>query len=197
MKPLHQLKSILFLTILLIAVPLLAQDDTYVYGDYGAAKSKKTTPQGFSLEKVTFGGSLGANFGSNQTYLEIAPQLGYFLTENLLVGIGANYTYFEDKQFNVSTSLYGSRTFFQYVFDGLPIIAHAEGEIINIELFGNSFNTTERVNVYNFYVGGGLKQDLGGSSFLYVLALYNLNETEKSRLIQFNPIVRAGIAIGL
>lgn len=191
------LKLILFITLLVTSIVLFAQDDTYVYGDYGAAKKKNELPKGFDWEKVTIGGTLGASFGSDQTYFEIAPQFGYFLTENILIGVGGNYTYFEDRQFDVSTSLYGARIFSQYVFEELPILAHVEGELINIELFGSSFNSTERVNIYNFYVGSGLKQNLGGSSYIYILALFNLNETEESRLIQFNPIIRGGIAIGL
>lgn len=175
---------------------VFSQDGTYVYGDYGAV-AKKPVNSGFSWDKVTIGGSLGASFGSNQTYLEIAPQLSYFLTENILLGVGGNYIYFEDKQYNISTSLYGARIFSQYVFNELPILAHIEGELINIELFGSSFNSSDRINIYNFYVGGGLKQALGGTSFIYVLALYNLNETEESRLILPNPNIRIGIAVGL
>lgn len=193
----NSINHIVFFCLFCVSTALLAQDDSYVYGDYGTAKKKKELPKGFDWDKVTIGGSLGASFGNNQSYFEISPQFGYFLTENILVGVGGNYTYFEDNQFNISTSLYGARVFGQYVFNELPIIAHIEGELINIELFGNSFSRSERVNIYNFYVGGGLKQNLGGSSYIYILALYNLNETEESRLIQINPQIRGGIAIGL
>lgn len=188
-------KSILIVISVLFVSIAFSQDDTYVYGDVGVTQNN-TTPQGFSWDKFTIGGTLGASFGSI-TYVEIAPQLGYFLTKNILVGLGGNYIYFEDNQYNVSTSLYGARVFGQYVFNELPIVAHVEGELINIPLFGSSFNSTERVNIYNFYVGGGLKQALGGNSFFYILALFNLNETEESMLIQRNPIIRGGIAIGL
>ena len=183
-------KSILIVISVLFASIAFSQDDTYVYGDVGVTQNN-TTPQGFSWDRVTIGGNIGAIFG-NITLIEVTPQIGYFLTENIMVGVGANYMYYEEKAANFSTSIYGGRVFGQYVFSELPFIAHVEGELINVP----NHNFT-RLNIYNFYVGGGLKQQLGDNSFFFILGLWNLNETKNSFFIQPNPVIRIGIAVGL
>jgi len=109
-----------------------------------------------------------------------------------VVGLGANYMYYEEKRANFSTSIYGGRVFGQYVFSELPLLGHVEAELINVPNYNNT-----RLNIYNFYVGGGLKQQLSDNSYFYILGLWNLNETEESFFIQPNPVVRIGIAVGL
>ena len=183
-------KLILIIVSVFFASIAFSQDDTYVYGDVGVTQNN-TTPQGFSWDRVTIGGNIGAIFG-NITLIEVTPQIGYFLTENIMVGVGANYMYYEEKAANFSTSIYGGRVFGQYVFSELPFIAHVEGELINVP----NHNFT-RLNIYNFYVGGGLKQQLGDNSFFFILGLWNLNETKNSFFIQPNPVIRIGIAVGL
>ncbi len=46
-------------------------------------------------------------------------------------------------------------------------------------------------------MGWGFKQRVGGNSYIYILGLWNLNETKESNFVQPNPVIRAGIAIGL
>ena len=74
----------------------------------------------------------------------------------------------------------------------MPFLAHAEIELINIQ-----WTPEERKNIVNPYIGGGLKQMFGGRSYLYILVLWNLNETKESFVFQPNPVIRGGIAIGL
>lgn len=169
----------------------LAQDDGYVYGET-PTKPSNTQKSGFDWSRVTLGGGFGMTFG-DYTFVEVAPNMGYYLTDNVLVGIGANYTYYEDKYYNYQTSIYGGRVFAEYLFDGLPLLAHTEAEVINFEEYLGS-----RINVVNLYVGGGIQQKFSGNSYFYILALWNLNETRES--LYFNPpspIIRGGIAIGL
>ncbi|PKP47132.1 MAG: hypothetical protein CVT95_06040, partial [Bacteroidetes bacterium HGW-Bacteroidetes-12] len=151
-------KSILIVVSVFFTSIAFSQDDTYVYGDVGVTKNK-TQPQGFSWDKVTIGGNFGATFG-DIVYVELSPQIGYYLTENIVVGVGGNYVYYEEKRINFSTSIYGGRVFGQYIFSELPFLAHVEGELINVPDFNNT-----RLNIYNFYVGGGLKQQFGNNSY--------------------------------
>jgi hypothetical protein len=190
------IKQVLISFSLLIAVAGLAQeDDAYVYGDNApstTAATPKTTDGSFDWQKVTVGGGLGLSFG-NVTVIEIAPNFGYYFTDQVLAGVGLNYTYYGEKANNFSTSIYGGRVYGEYLFEEMPLLAHVEAELINLE-----WTATERKNIVNLYVGGGLKQKLGGSSYVYVLGLWNLNETKESILIrQPNPVIRVGIAIGL
>jgi hypothetical protein len=190
------IKQILISFFLLIAITGFSQEeDAYVYGD-NAPSSKASAPKtdngGFNWQRATIGGGLGLSFG-NVTVIEIAPNFGYYLTDQVLAGVGLNYTYYGEKANNFSTSIYGGRVFGEYLLKDMPLLAHVEAELINLE-----WSATERKNIVNFYVGGGLKQNLGGRSYVYALGLWNLNETKESILIrQPNPVIRVGIAIGL
>jgi len=186
-------KCISFILILCFSLGLIAQEeDEYVLGDNSSSTATAPQKSGFDWGNVTIGGGLGLTFGTI-TYVEVAPTVGYFLTDNILTGVGINYVYYENNQYNYSTSIYGGRVFGQYLFEDLPFLGHVETEIINIDLLGNK----ERVNIVNLYVGGGLKQHMGQSSYFYLLALWNLNETKESFYIQRNPVIRLGISIGL
>lgn len=189
-------KYLLIIIALVISKVSFSQDDdSYVYGDNTptAISNSKSGSSGFDWSRVTIGGGLGMTFG-DYTVIEVAPNVGYYLTDNILVGVGANYTYYNDKIYNFSTSLYGGRVFSEYIFTNAPLLAHVELEVLNVE----DFSDGSRVNIVNPYVGGGLKQNFGGYSYFYILVLWNLNETPESYALQpFNPIIRGGIAIGL
>lgn len=190
------IKQILFCSCLLVSIFGNAQDgDAYVAGDStpasSAAKSSKSN-KGFDWGRTTIGGGLGLTFG-DITIIEVAPNFGYYFTDQILAGVGLSYTYYGEKRINYSTSIYGGRIFGEYLFENLPLLAHVEAELINLE-----WTATERKNIINLYVGGGLKQALGRYSYLYILGLWNLNETRESILIQQpNPVIRIGVAIGL
>jgi len=180
---------------LTISVGFAQSDDSYVLGDNtgstDVAPEWKITDK-FDWHRVTVGGGLGATFGTI-TYIEISPIFGYYLTKHIIAGVGANYTYYSDNDYNYSTSIYGARIFGEYIFADLPLLAHVEGEVINLAGFAN-----KRINIYNFYVGGGIKQNLGANSYVFILGLWNLNETkESSYYLQPNPTIRIGIAIGI
>ena len=182
-----------FITILLavISYGLSAQDDGYVYGD-NVAQPNPALQSGFDWNRVVVGGGFGMTFG-DYTYIEVAPTFGYYLTDNIIAGVGANYIYYEDKIFNYNTNIFGARVFGEYLFENMPLLAHAEVETINFEQY-----IGKRINIVNLYVGGGIKQGFGNNSYFYILALWNLNETKES--LYFNPpspIIRGGIAIGL
>jgi hypothetical protein len=187
------MKSIFFLIAISLSLTVVAQDDGYVYGD-NAPKTKDTPKKsgGWDWSRFTVGGGFGMTFG-DITVVDVSPTFGYFLTDNLVAGIGGNYTYYNDKRFNFTTSLYGGRVFTEYIFDDLPFIVHTELEVLNVE----DFNDGSRINIINPYVGGGIKQRMGGNSYFYIMGLWNLNETPESYALQPNPIIRGGIAIGL
>lgn len=187
-------KAIFFIIAIVISVVGFSQDeDPYVFGDYDSNNTSKTSKKagGFDWDRVTVGGGLGLTFG-DYTVIEVAPNIGYYLTDNILAGIGGNYTYYKERATNFSSSIYGGRVYGEYLFNNIPLLAHAETELINLQ-----WTALERKNIINLYVGGGLKQLVGGRSYFYILVLWNLNETKESYLFQPNPIIRGGIAIGL
>jgi len=167
-------------------------EDAYVYGDNSSSSnsSSNSSKGKFSWDRVTVGGGLGATFG-DITYFEISPTVGYYLTDNILAGIGGTYIYFSDNIRDYSTNMYGGNIFTQYLFNDLPVLAHAETALMNYY----SFNREKRITATAVLLGGGLKQSFGGRSYLSILVLWDINETEDS--FYPNPIIRAGVAIGL
>ena len=191
------MKQLLFLLLFSISFIGYAQDeDSYVYGDNSSSttsSSKSSSSNGgFNWSRTTLGGGLGLSFG-DFTVIEVAPNFGYYLTDQILAGVGLSYTYYGEKATNYSTSIYGGKIYGEYLFENMPLLAHVETELINLEWLDNT-----RKNIVNVFVGGGLKQDLGGYSYVYVLGLWNLNETPSTIIIrQPNPVIRIGFAIGL
>ncbi|MCB9361386.1 MAG: hypothetical protein H6588_08795 [Flavobacteriales bacterium] len=188
------IRIIVFILSLSFSTGVFAQvdDDAYVYGDdRGSSKDDAKKSDGkFDWSRVTVGGGLGATFG-DITYFELAPTVGYYLTDNVLVGLGGTYIYYANNVYDYKTNMYGGNVFTQYMFNGLPVLAHAETALMNYY----SFNREARITTTAVLLGGGLKQDFGGRSYLSILVLWDINETEDS--FYPNPIIRAGIAIGL
>lgn len=187
------IKQILIL--LLFCSPILsysqADEDSYVYGDTQKAKADSEKSGKFDWKRVTVGGGLGATFG-DLTYFEISPTAGYYITDNILAGIGGTYIYYSDNINEYKTNIYGGTLFTEYLFKDLPILAHAETNLMNYY----SWNSQARINAVGVFLGGGLKQQLGdGHSYLSILVLWDVNETKDS--FYPNPIIRGGIAIGL
>lgn len=169
-----------------------ADEDSYVYGDTPKAKKDDESSKGkFDWKRVTVGGGLGATFG-DLTYFEISPTVGYYLTDNILAGIGGTYIYYSDNVYKYKTNIYGGSIFTQYLFKDIPILAHAETNLMNYF----SYNRQERINAVGVFLGGGLKQQMGGGrSYISILVLWDINETQDS--FYPNPIIRGGISIGL
>lgn len=178
-----------------------AQEDEYVYGDsQSSSQNSSGASSGFDWQRVSVGGGFYAAFGSNSYFL-IAPTFGYHLTDNLVAGVGVNYAY-ERVQLGVSypykSNTYGGSIFSQYKLGDLPFLAHAELEMVNINVdFESPFVEDLTLNLVNPYVGGGLKQQMGTYSYFYALILFNLNETKESNIVQQNPVIRIGVSIGL
>lgn len=142
--------------------------------------SQKSNAASF-WDKVTFGGNIGASFGS-ATYVNISPMVGYRLTEDFTAGTGFTYIYLNDKYWNYSTSIYGPRFFGQYaVFSNL--FAYSELDILNVDYYNTVEQRYDRTWVANPLVGGGYRAALGPRSFMNFFVLYNLNWNANKDLV--------------
>lgn len=52
-------------------------------------------------QKIVYGGSIGGGYSSNNDFwsLNISPQVGYWLTKNLVAGVGVSYMYTSEKPY--------------------------------------------------------------------------------------------------
>jgi len=144
-------------------------------------------------DKLFFGGGIGLQFGQ-VTQIEIAPIVGYRVTNRFHTGIGGTYSYYNDQTFTtpLNYSTYGGSIFTRFfLFEGL--FAQAEAEFLNVEVFNfysQTSYTTHREWIQNYLIGGGYYQKLGQKSGMFFLILWNLNETELTPYS--NPVMRIG-----
>lgn len=180
-KPLYRIVSLAIAV--LIASSVLAQDED----------EKVRAP---FWDKVQVGGNLGLNFGTF-TYIELAPRVGYRVTDWFVPGVGLSYQYignrFEDM------SIYSGSVFAQLI----PLdMVFGQVELERMALgykdkfagdIDRTFFTGSRL-----LVGGGFRQPLGGNSFAGITILWNvLDDSQPPTNIFPNPIIRAGFMFGL
>jgi hypothetical protein len=106
------------------------------------------------------------------------------------------YSYLKEDygSFENSSNMYGGGPFMQYtIFEGL--FAHAEYELLNLEVYDYFLNQFARQNISSVFLGGGYRQMMGARSAVDFLILWNVNETEYSPYA--NPVIRIGFGFGL
>lgn len=174
---------------------LLFQTALLLNSFFASAQETATEKKAFDWDRVVVGGNLGAQIG-RITIVEVSPNIGYKLTENLLAGIGGTYLYYQDNDFDYSTNIYGGRLFGDY-FILENFIAHAEYEVLNLEVNvpTATHEVGDRISVGSLLVGGGVRTTMGSNAFASILLLYNLNESLHSPYS--NPILRIGFGIAL
>ncbi len=157
-----------------------------------APKPEKEKKPFWSWDKVYGGGGIGLQFG-NITLVNVAPDIGYKITERYSAGVGIRYIYLGDRRINppYEMSIYGGSFFNRFIITDF-LFAHAEYEILNGPWY-YPYNS-KRFNLNNVWVGGGLRQAVGNAS-LNIMALWNLNDELFNPFP--NPQIRIGISIGL
>ena len=180
------MKKVLLTMIFVITVTITVKGQVY-------ENNKEENTEKIPIKDRFFtGGDLGLLFG-NLTYINISPLLGFKVTKRYSIGIGVNYEYLRIAKINYSASIYGGRIFNQFLIIE-NLFAHVEYALLNIEVQTGAFETERRWFGLPL-IGGGIRQELFGNSFLDLLILYNLND---SYLLPYpNPIIRVSVNVGL
>jgi hypothetical protein len=141
------------------------------------------------------GGNLGVQFGT-VTMVDISPQFGYYIFENMSVGMGLTYQYINDRRFSATMHVIGGRVFARlYLPFYNSIFAHGEYEYMTYNT--NVFSLTgqkEWVQLSNILAGIGYRQRIYGRSAVTLMVLWNFNDTPYT--LYSNPVIRAGVDIG-
>ena len=142
------------------------------------------------------GGDFGLQFGS-QTYIQIAPMVGYRVTEQFSTGVTAKYIYYSIKDdnagFDYKTNIYGGGIFTRYnVLE--EIFLHAEFEALSMEVPISVYEINRRI-VSGLFLGAGYRQFIGDYSSLNLMILFDVIEDKYSPYT--NPQIRIGIDFGL
>ena len=190
----------------------------------GQSDKPTAQPKQLLSERLAFGGSLGLSFGSQTTLVDISPIVGYAITNDFMAGIGLTYKYYQYKNYyynvpdgtysNLKMNIYGGSVWSRYFLTRteIPVIEnaflHAEYEPLVIahdyifnpngifkDPYGSRFSKgRDNITLHGIFVGGGIRQPIGGRSFMYLEVLWNLNEELYS--FYSNPRIRIGIAAG-
>jgi len=133
---------------------------------------QKPTRVNRPIDKVFFGGNLGLQVGS-VTYINVAPIVGYKVTDRYRVGVGINYIY--TNYFGQAHHLIGGRLFQQF-FVWKGIFLHAEYEFMDYPsgYVNNGTNKIQRNIANAFNLGAGYQQNFGRRAFTNVMILYNV-----------------------
>lgn len=174
---------------------------------YAQPKNEKKT----LWDRIYVGGNVGLQFGTI-TDIEVSPHVGYNITPRWSAGVGVTYEYYNKKMTYyygfpnppIETHIYGYNLFtrlaliqdmgkFFGIGNGISIIGQGEFEQLSLERKHFDYlsnNLDGRFWIESVLVGGGIKQAIGRRSSIYLLVMWNLNETTNSPYS--NPIFKFG-----
>jgi hypothetical protein len=131
-------------------------------------------------DKISFGGNLGASFGSDFASVLLQPLVFYRITEKTMVGGGFTYIYWSQKYMNslgktdtYTDNVYGLNLFARQVIFN-PLFVHAEYNPMNFTLYNYQTRSEQRVWQQAFYIGGGFQQKMSERGGYYFMVLYDV-----------------------
>jgi hypothetical protein len=141
------------------------------------ARAYEATPW---YDKISFGGNVGAAFGSGYSSVLLQPLVFYRFTEKTMAGTGFTYYYWSQKYIlgngqtkTISDNAYGYNLFArQMLFN--PVFAHVEWNPMNFTYYNRFSGEEKRIWKNSLYVGGGIQQSISGRGGFYIMALYDL-----------------------
>ena len=136
-------------------------------------------------EKLFVGSAFEIALG-NLSVVNIAPYVGYKVTDQLQLGVGITYWYMSESvpPYFYQTNLFGGSAFARFFIKDFLFI-HAEYELLNVESL--DFPGL-RTLVDNKYLGIGLKQPISEKESYTLMLLFNFEPTTYFS----NPTYRVG-----
>ena len=144
-------------------------------------------------ERLTFGGNGALQLGNN-TLIGLAPQIGYRLNQDLIVGVGSTYYFQSLKQAfgNIDNEIYGGNVFARHRLV-TRIFAHAEWEHVNQQSGAFIEPPTRRWDQL-LWLGVGYYRGLSDRLGAGFTILYDVTENPASPYD--NPTFRGGLSLG-
>jgi len=159
------------------------------------SSDSSTVKEGLKSSKIFVGGNFSLNFGTISS-IYIAPTITYALTEDIFVGLGANYEYFSDRNYvpKYDISIYGGSLFLRYfVLDNL--FAHFEYEKLYYKDSYYLMPSYPLPTTDGIYLGIGYRQWISENAYMTIIALFDLQNNQFN--FGTNPFLRVGFAVGL
>lgn len=159
-----KVKNILFFVLFFGLTQILA-------GQTNESSSKDSVRRVPFRKRLVFnlggGGGFGSFNGVSTVNINLQPQVGYKIRENLIAGVGANYQYLK---FGISKyQVYGGNTFLRYRINE-QFFLQSEYQLLNYSYQSASTGWNEYV-----LVGGGYFPGAGFYISAYYLLVYPVN----------------------
>ena len=186
------MKKILFFIFITFSVAFAQQTDTI----------KTSTPQPPSRyesqqpSKIYYGGGIGLNLFGDYFRISIEPMVGYKVAPKLSAGLKLMYEYVKDSRYAVpvTSNNYGASIFSRYRI--IPqFYLHAEFAYYSYKYRTEHFEG-DRDWVPFLLLGGGYSQQVGNNTWLYVQALWDVIQDDKSPYDASEPWISIGVSVG-
>jgi hypothetical protein len=190
-----------FFTLLLLSQNCFSQVDSVYTGernntDPKSNKKRRARPE-WLKDKISYGGFITPGFMANSygSFFSVAanPNIGYRITEQLTLGVGANYYYTSLKTSlgKYTQSIYGPSAFCRYKVFGNSFLQMEYDKLNQPDFFSAN---DQRLWVDYFYVGAGYFQSISSNSGFMVSFMYNLTPSRNSLFL--NRMLQIGFVAG-
>lgn len=148
-----------------------------------------------SSNRWVFGGSAGLLFGSNNTFgVGVAPRVGYRITPDFVMGVGAGYSYQGNKYYSNSMVDVGP---YAHYYIGRNFYLSADFKeyfmTINNKDLHEKFNHNESA----LYLGAGYMQQIGNGAYMQIGAAYNVLYNKDKSYFSGGFVPSIGVVFGL
>jgi hypothetical protein len=163
----------------------------------------KSQNQNSLINRIHIGGNFTFNYGKFYDVFEVAPNIGYYFTNQLVVGAGVSYSRFgyeyefQDEWYKSSDKYNGVSIFARYYLHQNPteflnnVYFQAEYEILKSRLNSEAQTSDKKEYAHQLpMVGIGYRQHIAGRFALTASLAFVLKNKDHSPYR--NPIVRVG-----
>jgi hypothetical protein len=177
----------------IITLIIVLSSESIIY----AQKRSNETPS--LRERIFFGGDIGLGFGTQQTYIDLSPVVGFWILPRLNVAIGPKYEFY--KEYYYRSNIFGGRVYSQFVVIqdlnevipiglNLGIFLDVEEEIYNLKQSyddGTPASYSASYFIHTPLIGAGISQHLGQRASINLMVLWALYDKYD---IYPNPVLR-------
>lgn len=174
-KTYQSMRKVLILILLIFSTVLVSQAQSKSGYRIQGSKSKGGRGGSDWTNNVFIQPNFGFAFSSYGLYLNVSPTVGYIITEGLVAGVGASYTYSKTENPNPNgddwtSNTYGGNLFARYVVKE-PVFIMVQYEFMTTQWS----DLPDRQNYDTFLAGGGIIQPMGKGGAFVLSVLYNFN----------------------
>lgn len=187
------MKQRLILTLISVFCTAVMVEAQYKPKSSRQSKPSYSKSDGFSADKLYFGGGGGFSGGNDFINVSVTPLVGYKFTEKFSSGVQITYQYV--KIFDLQINNFGGGPFVRYNFSD-KLFGYSEYEYLN---FGfQSLGEIDRQSFNSLFVGVGYTEPIGKKAALNLMGLFNLLYSDGGNSPYRSPLViRANVTFGL